>query len=320
MTDKTDKATLFVFARLGLILLAVILGGFGPPILSAVWERTHSQIAAYATVTLLLSLVAYGLARIDWLLRVWYAVILCTPILLASVGGGQRPGGLLALLMTAATVAASRLPRPLWIRMRWCGAWASMMYGNDKDGREWQRVANSRDRAVAEAVVRHLCIGRRICAVTFYLTPGLTIDLADEHFGEHPAYLNVEGEWTVLDEIPDILPAIESEELYDQDAAQARASELVAVVGRLGWSEIVDARLGEDAPHLLLSFSTGKTLYISGYDRYYDSWTISAGNIAKCQGFQVVAEPDGGLAVWHPKGFLAGKSASPASSAGRRRG
>ncbi len=162
---------------------------------------------------------------------------------------------------------------------------------------------NAKDKALAESILRHLCIGRRICGVTFYAIPMLTLDTDDQHSGERSATLTVEGEWAVLNGIPGTLPPMYWPEGEDKQLERERMSELVTAAGRLGWSPIVDAKLYENAPHLLLTFGNGQTLYINGHHERYESWTIAAGSLPADSGFRVVAGPEDELAIWCPENF-----------------
>lgn len=101
-----------IIKRIGLGLLALLTGAIGFVVLFAIGEGTGSGLAAYAADTLLFCLVTYGLSRIDFGGRIWYAALMCAPVLLLSVGGADPAGGLLSLLMTAITLAAAVLPPP----------------------------------------------------------------------------------------------------------------------------------------------------------------------------------------------------------------
>ncbi len=101
-----------VARRIGLGLLSLVVGAVGFVVLFAIGEGTGSGIAAYAADTLLFSLAAYGLSRLDALGRPFYALLMCAPVLLLSVGGADPAGGLAALMMTVVTLAAAILPPP----------------------------------------------------------------------------------------------------------------------------------------------------------------------------------------------------------------
>lgn len=98
--------------RIGLGLLALLLGAAGFIVLFAVGEGSGSGLLAYAVDTALFALAAYGLSRLDHDGRLLYAVLMCAPVLLLSVGGADSGGALLSILMTAITIAAAVLPPP----------------------------------------------------------------------------------------------------------------------------------------------------------------------------------------------------------------
>lgn len=152
------------------------------------------------------------------------------------------------------------------------------------------------DKTLAEAILKHLCVGRRICGINFYTTPVLLIDVAAGPQSEMNAYLTIEAEWRVFDELPLQLPIIE---FPGHIVDKQRTSELICAIGQLGWHRIMDVQLGESSPHLVLKFENGLFLYINGHHDLYESWNISAGE------YQVVATPGDGLAIWHPQGFFA---------------
>lgn len=141
--------------------------------------------------------------------------------------------------------------------------------------------------------------------MTFYAVPMLAIDTDDEHMGEWKVNVEVGGAWKLLDQIPGNLPTLEDEDGQDETTRRQRISELIATVGALCWHPIVDARLGDEVPHLLLTFSNGQTLYINGHNDRYESWNISAGQVVAGKGFLVVAGPQHGLAIWKPDSFPA---------------
>lgn len=110
--------------------------------------------------------------------------------------------------------------------------------------------------------------------------------------------LSVESEWRVYDEVPAELPIIQ---FPDDIVDQQRTSELICTIGKLGWYPIVDIKLGDNIPHLLITFENGQTLFINGHHSQYESWDFYA------EDFHVVATPEDGLAIWHPHGFKADK-------------
>ena len=151
------------------------------------------------------------------------------------------------------------------------------------------------DKVLAEAILRHLCIGCRICGITFYAVPILLIDVVDEPQPSTDIQLTIEGEWYVFDEFPVQLPVFEPS---DRVVDKRRTAELICAIGELGWHHIIDVRLGESSPHLILTFDNEQILYINGHHDRFESWNISAGE------FMVVATPGDKVAIWCPEDFL----------------
>jgi hypothetical protein len=150
------------------------------------------------------------------------------------------------------------------------------------------------DKVLAEAILKYVCVGRRICAVNFYTVPILEIDVVNEPKFESDISLTIESEWRVFDELPVNIPIIQ---FPDSVVDQNRTSELICAMAYLGWYRIIDARLGDDIPHLLLKFENGKTLFINGHHDMYESWNLSAGK------FMIVATPGDEITIWHPDTF-----------------
>lgn len=82
--------------------------------------------------------------------------------------------------------------------------------------------------------------------------------------------------------IPDISIRIETDRLYYGDVESTKdwvvrhmpKEEMLQLIVRLHTERIIAVRIGKAAPHLFLTFSSGKTLVINGSDTYYESWTI----------------------------------------------
>lgn len=145
---------------------------------------------------------------------------------------------------------------------------------------------NARDRKLAELALAHTCTGRYLCGIHFYGFPILVIDDRDGSSVDREAYIRIESRWELYSPRPSELPATQNElpEYTVEQLAQASAS--------LRKHPIIAAEIAPDAPHLLLRFSDGRTLFVHGYDWEYECWELSAGNTL------VVAGAEGTLAVW----------------------
>ena len=91
---------------------------------------------------------------------------------------------------------------------------------------------------------------------------------------EEDIYLTIESEWRVFRWVTKILPIIQ---FPTSVVEQKRTLDLICKMAYLGWNHIVDVRLGDIIPHLLLEFENGQTLYKNGHHDRFESWNISGG-------------------------------------------
>ena len=161
-------------------------------------------------------------------------------------------------------------------------------------------MTTSERRAEVEAILQYLLARQRFCRVHFYGPPILYL------WGPKPsdvgtwfndeANIHVESRWQLFNTIPSTWPQL-GEDLPDQPM-----EELVSLACRLRNNEIVRVQLGEEAPHLIITFDNGQVLFVNGHHERYESWEVNAG-----QGqLQIVAVPGDGLAMWLPEDFRQG--------------
>ncbi len=152
---------------------------------------------------------------------------------------------------------------------------------------------NREEKQLAEAILRYICVGHRISGINFIATPYLII--YESRLPKEEVSISVESEWRIYDEVPASLPVIQ----FPNDIVdETRTSELIRAISYLAWNKITEIRLGEEIPHLLITFDNGKTLYINGHNDRFESWDFYAGE------FQVVATPGDNVAILHPENFL----------------
>jgi hypothetical protein len=111
--DSTQQAVSHgatgILARVVLGALSLVVGIFAIVPLFVIGEGTGSGVAAYAVVSLIFALLAFGLAKSDpgaW----WaYALLVCAPITLLSLSGPGADYILVAILMIAIAFAGALL-------------------------------------------------------------------------------------------------------------------------------------------------------------------------------------------------------------------
>lgn len=152
---------------------------------------------------------------------------------------------------------------------------------------------DAEDKRSAEAVLRHLFVGRYVCGVHFYGQPVLVIDALDRQAAplKDEVSLHIETRWRLYDAAPAVLPAC-AEELEPLPLP-----ELCRVAGELRPQRICGATLGEAVPHLLLHFADGRVLFVNGHHERYETWQVYA------EDFLLVAFAVDKIAVGVPPSF-----------------
>lgn len=154
---------------------------------------------------------------------------------------------------------------------------------------------NATDKALAEAVIRRLCVGAQVAGIGF--GPSLQLLLSDQPPIRGQVYLNLESTWTVYAERPAAFPPAGGELLeYSEEEAIRRLCDLREAVIR-------DAELAEDAPDLILTFEDGRVFFLNGRDDAYETWQLGVAFARDDPPWLVVACPGGEVAVWAPRSF-----------------
>ena len=107
-TQQTvSQAAPSLLARVFLGALSLVVGIFAIVLLFVIGEGTGSGVAAYAVISLIFALLAFGLAKFDpgaW----WgYATLVCAPVTLLSLSSGSGDYFLAAVVMIAITMAGA---------------------------------------------------------------------------------------------------------------------------------------------------------------------------------------------------------------------
>jgi hypothetical protein len=164
-------------------------------------------------------------------------------------------------------------------------------------------MAADDERATVEEVLRYMLIGQRFCRMHFYGPPLLYVwgpkppGIGDWFDAEDETHLWIESRWRLFDGPPATWPRSED------DLPALPMEELARVVCRLRDNRIVDARLGDVAPHLILTFDNDQVLFVNGHHDRYESWQLWGGSAAT---LLIVATPDDRLAYWVPANFRQG--------------
>jgi hypothetical protein len=162
---------------------------------------------------------------------------------------------------------------------------------------EWKM--DIEDRLFAERVLKHLCLGTRIDGLQFGLSPATTkiylanYDKVDNVDGR--IYLNIESKWKVYEHEPIIFPAKEED---IEEFSEQKEYEQIFKIRR---EKIVDIKLADKSPHLIITLESKKILFVNGYHEKYECWQVGVDFLDT--DWLVVACPNNGIASWTAKGF-----------------
>lgn len=159
------------------------------------------------------------------------------------------------------------------------------------------------DRALAERVLRRLCVGAIIEGIRF--GPILQVLLANDDWRGKPipgqVYLNLESKWTTFPSRPPRFPDSED------DLPDVSDDDQVRVLCRLRLRKIAAVELGQAAPHLLLTLEDGSMFFVNGRHEMYECWQLGVCYAEPPNAWLVVACPGGDVAVWAPPDVTSAK-------------
>ena len=159
------------------------------------------------------------------------------------------------------------------------------------------KLMDSKDKQLAESVLRHLCEGSDIDGIRF--GPALQILITDHASDKEPihgqVYLNLGSAWKVFVARPDSFPDGEG------DLPGVTPEEQIQTICSLRERTIVRVELGKHQPHLILTLDDGRVVFINGKHEAYEC--LDMGVAFGGGGGLVVACPGGDVAVWAPSKF-----------------
>jgi len=152
----------------------------------------------------------------------------------------------------------------------------------------------------AERALKRLLIGSQLDGLQFGAGPG-AVRVCFAHYSEQAPdtlWLNIEVRKIAVISDQNRLMSISTEklkELNEEDSFQLLLKHRRERVDNV-W-------LGEDSPHLYLSFESGKALYINGQDEDYECWQVGDQFGYGDGDWLIVAVPENEIAAWSPEEF-----------------
>lgn len=160
---------------------------------------------------------------------------------------------------------------------------------------------NAKKREFAEKALKHLLIGSQLDGVKFGLSPGSFLIRFERYYPpeQEPEqlWINIESKWTVFP--TEIIDYPNSEDEMDD----LNEEEQLNLVFKLRRDKVVDVKLGETIPHLIMVFQSGLTMFVNGHDDMYECWQVGDGAGYGSKIWEIVATPGDGIATWAPDDF-----------------
>ena len=146
-------------------------------------------------------------------------------------------------------------------------------------------MLTAKDRALGLDVARALLIGRVVCGFRFVTDPVVLFEEAPPA-SSTSVYLHIESGCRVLQHI---------DQSVSQDGRERRDfPDLWPELATLAKSQVANVRLAEQGADLLIEFTDGRALWVSGIDAEYESWSL--GREAGSE--LIVALAGGGIGIW----------------------
>jgi len=145
---------------------------------------------------------------------------------------------------------------------------------------------------LAQKALEQLLLNESVDGIRFGPVPQILFTSQAE--GKPPVkgqtYINLAARWSLYPARPEVLPQQEDDvpELPDDQQLRAICGLREAVIQKV--------ELGNDAPHLILTFEDGRLMFINGRDDKYESW--QAGIAFEPVGLTVIACPGGEIALF----------------------
>lgn len=152
---------------------------------------------------------------------------------------------------------------------------------------------------IAEKALKFLCVGSQVEGIKFYGTQLLFSESEINHDRINgQIYLNIEGRFSLFHTNEFFLP-INLDELPELDWVEG-----YKLLCELRLKKVIDVKLGENIPHLIIYFETGEILFIDGHHDKFESWQLGVLNNLNNEVWDVIACPGDNIVTWVPKDIL----------------
>lgn len=160
---------------------------------------------------------------------------------------------------------------------------------------------NIEQKQFAEKTLNHIFVGSQLDGIKFGLGPGAVFIRFERYIMQerHPnqLWLNIESYWNVFPKGTNTFPNSEAEM---KELSEEEEYKLIFEIRR---EKVAHVRLGELAPHLIIEFESGKTLFVNGHHAIYECWQAGDGPGYTGGNWLIVCAPGNSIATWAPDSF-----------------
>lgn len=156
-----------------------------------------------------------------------------------------------------------------------------------------------KQREFSEKALKHLFIGSQLDGVKFGPGSGSILIRFMQYTDKQPGdlWVNIESKWTVF-------PSEFKDNPHSEDEMEDLTEEdEYSLVFKLRREKVIDIKLGESVPHLIILFQSGLTMFINGHHDMYECWQAGDGAGYTGEEWLIVATPGNDIATWVPDDF-----------------
>lgn len=146
----------------------------------------------------------------------------------------------------------------------------------------------------ANKLLEYLCLRAEVNGIRFGAVKQMLLyEDGTKHF-KGQLYINLASRWTVFESRPLSFP-LNEEEVSDFETEVEEITKLCS----LRHKTIVNAELGTESPHLILTFNDGQVFFMNGHNDKYESWDL--GVAFTDESCQIIAMPGDDIVFFTPK-------------------
>lgn len=154
---------------------------------------------------------------------------------------------------------------------------------------------------MGRSILNHLCLGAKIDGIRFGGILQLLITNHETNEYEKgikgQIYINLASKWMIFESMPERFPRNEDE------MKELTQDEEISIICSLREKKIVDIRLGDTIPHLIITLEFGQVFFLNGHNEKYECWDIGVAFNPVEDNWMVVAGSHDDLVIGYPSYF-----------------